>query len=237
MNTNTTFITKPYTYLIGWSNQNKFYYGVRFAKNCNPEELMKSYFTSSKYVKQFIEINGLPDIIEIRKIFQTQNDARNWETKVLRRLNVVEEEKWLNKTNNKSIQPLYGEEHPNFKRKGKNSPHYNKKRTDLIEKKRQEWIEKNPMHDPISKQKSINARSGDTHPMKKDEIKQKVSGKNNWIYKNPNALEERRQRFIEMNKRKTGIKYEKIPCPYCSIGIPKNNFNRHTNICKTKNFG
>jgi hypothetical protein len=28
----------PYTYLIGWSNQNKYYYGVRYAKDCHPND-------------------------------------------------------------------------------------------------------------------------------------------------------------------------------------------------------
>lgn len=31
-------IYTPYTYLIGWSKQNKFYYGRRTAKNCHPKE-------------------------------------------------------------------------------------------------------------------------------------------------------------------------------------------------------
>lgn len=42
-----------YTYLIGWSNHNKWYYGRRTAKNCHPNEFWKTYFTSSKYVKEF----------------------------------------------------------------------------------------------------------------------------------------------------------------------------------------
>lgn len=57
----------PYTYLIGWSNQNKWYYGVRTAKNCHPGDLWTTYFTSSKYVKQFITQYGEPDIILNKK--------------------------------------------------------------------------------------------------------------------------------------------------------------------------
>ena len=30
-------IYQPYCYLIGWSNFNKFYYGVRYAKIATPE--------------------------------------------------------------------------------------------------------------------------------------------------------------------------------------------------------
>ena len=48
----------PYTYIIGWSSLNKWYYGVRYAKNCKPEDLWKTYFTSSKHVKEFLTGNG-----------------------------------------------------------------------------------------------------------------------------------------------------------------------------------
>lgn len=94
-----------YTYLIGWSNFDKYYYGVRFAKGCNPSELMNTYFTSSKYVKRFIKENGIPDIIQIRRTFDNVNNARKWETKVLVKLDVMNDDRFLNRTNNISIDP------------------------------------------------------------------------------------------------------------------------------------
>lgn len=85
-----------YTYLIGWSTLNKFYYGVRTAKNCNPKELFVSYFTSSKYVKKFIKQFGNPDIIQIRKTFNDKLKALEWEEKVINRLNMVFRDDFLN---------------------------------------------------------------------------------------------------------------------------------------------
>lgn len=93
----------PYTYLIGWSKLNKWYYGVRFSKNCNPGEIWNTYFTSSKYVKKFREEQGEPDVVEVRKTFENEHQARLWEHKVLKRLNAPKNDKWLNKTDNKSI--------------------------------------------------------------------------------------------------------------------------------------
>lgn len=93
----------PYTYLIGWSKLNTYYYGIRYAKNCNPNDLWNPYKTSSKYVKKYIEDNGEPDIIQIRKIFTDVKIAQNWEHKVLKRLRVVYRQDFLNKTDNKSI--------------------------------------------------------------------------------------------------------------------------------------
>lgn len=105
-------IYQPYTYLIGWTNHNKWYYGVRYAANANPNDLWKTYFTSSKYVKKFIGEYDNPDIIQIRKIFQSKQSAILWEQKVLQRLNVRHDDKWLN-INDCSAPPLMiGEEHP-----------------------------------------------------------------------------------------------------------------------------
>ena len=96
-----------YTYLIGWSKHDKYYYGVRYSKDCHPSDLWVKYFTSSKYVKLFVKKNGKPDIIQIRKIFDDTTKARLWETKVLKRMNVVKDDRWLNKTDNISIDPDY----------------------------------------------------------------------------------------------------------------------------------
>ena len=36
----------PYCYLIGWTEQNLWYYGRRTERNCHPSEFWKKYFTS-----------------------------------------------------------------------------------------------------------------------------------------------------------------------------------------------
>ena len=103
MATNSLYIDNiPYTYLIGWSEQKKYYYGVQFGKTANPKNLWVKYFTSSNNVKKFREKYGEPDIIKIRKIFKDGEAARLWETKVIQRMNLVSDPKWLNKTDNTS---------------------------------------------------------------------------------------------------------------------------------------
>ena len=92
-----------YTYLIGWSGLRKYYYGVRYSKTADPKDLWVSYFTSSKAVNNFRKAHGEPDIIQIRKTFSDKDDARLWEHKVLRRMKVVKNDFWLNKTDNISI--------------------------------------------------------------------------------------------------------------------------------------
>lgn len=89
----------PYTYLVGWTKYNKWYYGVRYSKYSNPKELWKTYFTSSKHVKRFRMKYGDPDIIQIRKIFNDKYKAIKWEQKVLSRLNVEKKLHFLNAKN------------------------------------------------------------------------------------------------------------------------------------------
>jgi hypothetical protein len=95
-----------YTYLLHHIPTNTYYYGVRWAKGCNPEEFWKTYFTSSKTkVPELREQYGDDSFeYEIRKTFDNKEKAIDWENKVLRRMKVLNKpEKWLNRTNNKSI--------------------------------------------------------------------------------------------------------------------------------------
>lgn len=99
----------PYCYLIGWPNLNKFYYGVKFGIDANPNTFWKTYFTSSKLVLQYRQQYGEPSLIEIRKIFDptiygsinnAQHAATKHEDTVIRRMKMVLEERFLNCSNN-----------------------------------------------------------------------------------------------------------------------------------------
>jgi hypothetical protein len=98
-------IYTPYTYLIGWSKLNKWYYGVRYAQKdrclyetgCHPDDFWNTYFTSSEEVKEYLKLHGEPDVIQIRHKFASKEKAISWETKVLRRMNAVKDDKWLNR--------------------------------------------------------------------------------------------------------------------------------------------
>lgn len=101
-----TPIYLPYTYLIGWSKHDKWYYGAEYGsvvKNANPSNLWTTYFTSSKEVKSFREQYGEPDIIQVRKIFKDEKSCRLWEDKVLTRLDVIRSNKWMNKRQGSSV--------------------------------------------------------------------------------------------------------------------------------------
>lgn len=169
----------PYTYLIGWTALNKFYYGVRYAKKCIPDELWKTYFSSSKVVKNMRTLHGEPNIIQVRKKFTSVTEARHWEHRVLKKLKVTKSDSWLNQTDNKSIAPMPGSRNAMFGKTGNLSHRYGAK---LTEETKQQIGEK-------SKRKRGNMPAGFSEKMRdivtgrkhsvetKNKIKEKLTGR------------------------------------------------------------
>jgi hypothetical protein len=122
-------MSKYYTYLIGWKNLNKWYYGVKYSKDSDPEKFWKEYFTSSSHVNNMRQKNGEPDVVQIRKIFDDPQKARMWEHRVLKRMKVVINENWLNKTDNICFDPKLMSEIGKTKR-GKDNNFYGRNHTD-----------------------------------------------------------------------------------------------------------
>ena len=89
---------KPYTYLIKHRPTGQVYYGVRSANKVEPhEDLWNKYYTSSPKVQKLIEKSGKESFdVEVRKVFETKEQAVAWETKVLRRCKVLHDDRWLN---------------------------------------------------------------------------------------------------------------------------------------------
>ena len=229
---------KPYTYLVGWPEHNIWYYGVRYSQDCSPSDLWNPYKTSSAHVKKFIADNGEPTVIKVRKVFDNESSARLWEHRVLKRLKVVGDPRWLNKTDNKSIAPLYGEDHPMAKPEnrakvaGDNHP---QKKSEARERARQRMLALGDEHwwkDPEVIARKVAKTSGDKHHMKRPEVAEKVSGKNNWIYQKPGALEERSQRFIKMNKARKGTHYRRVCCEHCEKDYSSVQIKQHQRRCK-----
>lgn len=240
-------MTTPYCYLLGWKEQDCWYYGVRYAKNCDPSDLFVTYFTSSKYVKNFIEKYGNPSIIVIRKTFTLEQitEAREWEHRVLRRIGVPKNQKFLNKTHNKSRPALYGDDNPSKKPenrekirlgtikntpRGENHPRvkYPEKYANAIEKSkgRDNWWsrgELNAMKNPEIIEKHLKSvKKGINHPYYKKTHSEIFGDKS----------DEYRKMISDMFK---GIPKQKVKCPHCNKIGGKNTMGRwHFDNCKEK---
>lgn len=90
--------TIPFYYIVGWSDENKYYIGSRYAKGCNPSDLGTKYFTSSKVVKAKWKEKE-PDIVQVLMTFDTREQALEWESTALTNFNVPQNPMFLNRTN------------------------------------------------------------------------------------------------------------------------------------------
>ena len=107
----------PYTYLVGWSQHDLWYYGVRYARDCSPGDLWVTYFTSSKQVALKRSELGEPDVVEVRKTFGAATSAKVWEVRVIRRIGAVRNRRWLNQCNQNIEFCRYGPLSPETKKK------------------------------------------------------------------------------------------------------------------------
>jgi hypothetical protein len=151
---------KPYTYLIRHRPTGKVYYGYRSANKTEPiDDLWKIYFTSSHKVQQLIEETGADSFdVEIRRVFETKEQASSWETRVLQRCRVLEDDRWLNQNVAGYIVP--SEE----SRKKISDYHKDKPKTDK------------------HKQKISEAQKGSKRPWSIDNLPKDTKGKNNGMY-------------------------------------------------------
>ena len=94
-------ICTPYTYRLKFKPTGQSYYGVRWKRGCHPDDLFKSYFSSSKEIKRLIYLYGVTSFdVEVRRVFESKQEACNWEHRVLKRLKVSSNPNWINRRNN-----------------------------------------------------------------------------------------------------------------------------------------
>jgi len=229
-------MTIPYTYLIGWPEHNIWYYGVRYATGCHPSDLWNPYTTSSKHVNNAVTLYGVPPVRQIRKIFNDGQAARLWESNVLKKMNVVHNAKWLNKTDTQVFEPMFGDANPMRRDevvamfKGNNHPNKkleNRTKISISHKaKGDSHHTKNPEF--RNKMKEIILALGNDHPMKRPEN----SGENH-----PMKLSKNRNKAKENNTGKNnpmfGKTQKKKHCDYCNQDISINTYPRwHGERCK-----
>lgn len=214
---------------------NKWYYGVRYAKGCHPDELWKTYFTSSKHVKYFAMQYGAPDVIKIRKKFNSIDNARLWENRVLKKMKVINRNDFINKSNNISIAPMYGNANTS-------------KRLDVREKissgiKLWHKTHDNPMLGKTwsqdKKKEWSNKRKGTNNPYYGHRhtheniifYSEQQLGEKNSFYGKTHSEEQK----SKWSKQRKGIEKPRICCVFCQNDVAINLFTRwHGDNCRLK---
>lgn len=216
----------PYTYLLICPDGRK-YYGVKWGKDANPETFWVDYTTSSKEINELLEIYSKEDFrFEIRKIFKTAEEARSWESRVLKKLKVSQNPSWVNQRDIISIAPMYGDDNPSRRpevRDKISKAKKGKKRPDASERMRTN----HPLWNPETRIKfSENLKNlyanGDLKPWNKGKERPEISGENHPRY---------------------GVKYQPMSdmnriertCPHCNkIGKGPGMLRYHFDNCKNK---
>lgn len=93
-------MTIPYTYKIKCLPTNQWYYGVRWARGCNPTDLWTTYFTSSGQIKKLIQEFGKDAFVaKVSRVFGTNKEAQAHEHRFLNRTKAATNGAFINKAN------------------------------------------------------------------------------------------------------------------------------------------
>ena len=217
-----TIYHTPFTYLVGWSNHDLWYYGVRYAKGCKPEDLWLTYFTSSAKVCQLRKELGEPDVVEVRKVFNEAKHAKRWEEKVLRRLKVLETNRWLNANIGGTFNPVRGKDHPSYGTKWS---------AEFREKVMHTRASNGFSHTEVTKHKISESRKGYTHSPEAIE-KIKLARKN----QEPTFSGKSHSEDAKKGMSETRLANQKIvDCPHCGKSGAHNIMARwHFDNCKSR---
>jgi hypothetical protein len=243
---------KPYTYLIKHLPTNRVYYGVRAANKVEPEQdLWHHYFTSSSKVQQLLEETGRDSFeVEIRRVFETKEQAVAWETRVLRRCRVLEDDRWINQNVAGYIVPT--EESRKkisdfHKGKAKSEEHKEKIRQGNIGKKK-------PPRTAEYRALMSKLKSGPNNPMYgkgcSEERARKIGEANKGkvptnkgvpmseeqkakirATKAANPTKRSAEAIAKTVAKQLGQTREKIHCPHCDRDIAKGWYHRHGDHC------
>jgi hypothetical protein len=244
---------KPYTYLIKHRPTGQVYYGVRSANKVEPhEDLWSKYYTSSPGVQRLIEETGKDSFdVEVRRVFETKEQAVAWETKVLRRCKVLHDNRWINQNvagyiipteeSNKKISDFH-------KGKPKSEDHKKKIREGNIGKKKPPRTDdyralmsklksgvNNPMYGKgctperaanISAAKKGKPAHNKNVPMSEE---QKAAIR---ATKAANPTKMSAESIARRSEKIRGQKREKLFCPHCERDIAVGWYNRHGDQCR-----
>jgi len=247
---------KPYTYLIKHRPTGLVYYGFRAANRVNPsDDLWKQYFTSSPKVQQLINETGKESFdTEIRRIFETKEQASAWEIKVLRRCKVLDDNRWINQNIAGYILPTE-ESNKKISDYWKGKP----KSKEQIEKIRLSNIGKNKGKKASEehRQKNSEAHKGEKNGRYGkevlDETRRKIGKANKGkipVNKGMPMSEEQKSKIratkaanptkmsadaiARRSAKLRGQKREKLYCPHCKRDIAQGWYNRHGDLCSQK---
>jgi hypothetical protein len=243
----------PYTYFVLHIPTGKKYYGSKYGKGANPNTFWKEggYFTSSMKVKKLIEEYGTNSFkAEVRKIFNTPDEALEYEYKFLKKVNALVKEEWLNENLGgkkfRNVGPA-SEKALASQRKKKQSPEGNAKRSktltgriisDETKQKRLDVHYSRPIQKEEERRDKIRKHAtGRGHNVNTKSKLSKIVSRTRWIN---NGINQKKVDMLDLDSFlklgwKQGRILEVVTCPHCGLtGVKHNLVRKHFDHCKEK---
>lgn len=236
----------PYTYILEWTKQGKRYIGARWASGCHPNDLWSTYFTSSKYVAEFVAQYGAPDIILIDKIFDTAQEAMAREQGLQKQFDIKNNDAFLNK----AIAGIFNFNDPDIRKKmsaarlgTKQSPewiawvtefHRTRKRSADTGRKIS-TSRKGHRHSKATREKIRIAKLGRPSPLKGRPVSEERAAKLRTQTLGAKLSEEHKAKIKKSSHFQKDVKQERVECPHCGIVGGKFTMPRwHFNNCNKR---
>jgi len=234
---------QAYTYLIKFKPTGKVYYGVRFKnirlKRTPEEDFIVMYKTSSQQIKDLIKEYGIESFEwEIRKTFDTPEQAIAWETKVLRRCNVLKRQDiWYNaNVSGYKVTTPRGRLSISNRHKGvpKTEEHRNKMKLIMIGKnKGRKQTDEHRRKNSEANSKEKHHRWGKTLSAE-ERAKCGEKNKGKTAHNKGKPMSQEQKNLISI--RNKGQKRERLTCPHCGTDSAVNTYPRwHGDQCKERN--
>jgi hypothetical protein len=246
-----------YTYLLKHKPSGKFYYGVQYGEKSNPNNFWVRYFTSSDYVHELLEQDGKDAFeFEIRKTFETTEQAQKWESKVLRRMKVDIREDFINRNPGVGFGYASGEKHWAYGKKyneehrtnislgqqnspaWKNTPKGHPSRLKLSENAKKTFTGRKQTVEHIEKRKLVGEKNGMYGKTHSDEHKEFMSKRMKVIANQKDFIGTKSLIASYKERMKKGTHPNQIitTCQYCGKSVKSlGNYKRwHGENCKEK---
>jgi hypothetical protein len=230
-------MTTPFFYIIKHKS-GKQYAGVKFAKGCQPSDLLTKYFTSSKVVKTLLQEDS--SSFEIIKTieFESKQLAMEFEEFFLTEIKAHINPNWLNRSAGRAINPNSVKE-TCLSKYGVDNPSQLQSVKDKVEEtcmNRFGFKSRFESEDFANLRKdTMIERYGFEHSMQSPIIQQKC--KNTLLIKygvdNPSKISKNRKAASESMKIKNSVVKN---CPHCNLSCNVGNYSRwHGEKCKSLN--
>lgn len=230
-------MTTPYFYVLKEVSTDMLYAGVKFSKNCNPSDLLVTYFTSSKIVRAMLAADPSCFVVNRVRTFSSKEDAINYEKRFLKKVKADKSSRWYNQSISGAVSPdllrhIYNKKYNVDNPKQLQSVKDKATRTCMKKFNAPSRFEAEDFEE--QRKQTMLDRYGVEYTTQSPQLLEKVkqSYVNKYGVDNPSKIDKNRKLHSRLMKEKNKLTKT---CPYCGKQINIGNYARwHGDNCRHK---